>query len=78
MQIMVEDNGLGIKKENLTKLFVDYSKLDEHKKINTGGTGLGLSICKNIINKMGGEVKADSIEGIGSKFFITLQVKAID
>ena len=33
MQIIVEDNG-GIKKENLGKVFMDYSKLDEHKKIN--------------------------------------------
>ena len=37
------------KKENLGKLFMDYSKLNEHKKMNTKGTGLGLSICKNII-----------------------------
>ena len=34
MQIIVEDNGVGIKKENLGKVFMDYSKLDEHKKIN--------------------------------------------
>ena len=57
---------------------MDYSKLDEHKKINTKGTGLGLSICKNIINKMGGSVDVESQLGVGSTFKITLQVKAID
>ena len=72
MQIIVEDNGIGIKKENIPKLFMDYSKLDEHKKHNMIGTGLGLSICKNIINKMGGQVTVESTEGVGSKFCITL------
>ena len=72
MQIIVEDNGMGIKKENIDKLFVNYNKLNEHKKVNTSGTGLGLSICKNIINKMGGEVHVESKEKKGSKFFITL------
>lgn len=51
---------------------MDYSKLNEHKKMNQKGTGLGLSICKNIINKMGGQVVVESTEGIGSKFIITL------
>ena len=37
---------MGIKKENLDKLFTDYQKLNEHKAINTKGTGLGLSVCK--------------------------------
>ena len=57
---------------------MDYSKLNEHKKMNTKGTGLGLSICKNIIQKMGGNVVVESTEGVGSKFIITLQVQAID
>ena len=72
IKIIVEDNGIGIKKENIGKLFMDYEKLNEHKKTNTAGTGLGLSICKNIINKMGGQVEVESKEGYGSKFNITL------
>ena len=54
IKIVVEDNGIGIKKENIDKLFMDYNKLDEHKKMNQKGTGLGLSICRSIIKKMGG------------------------
>lgn len=52
--IQVIDNGVGIKEENIEKLFLDFSKLNEHASINRGGTGLGLSICKKIIEKMGG------------------------
>ena len=47
MEIM--DNGVGIKKENLNKLFMDFSRLDEHQKMNAQGTGLGLSICKRML-----------------------------
>jgi signal transduction histidine kinase len=49
LKIEIIDSGVGIKKENLSKLFMDFSKLDEHSKINAQGTGLGLSICKRII-----------------------------
>jgi signal transduction histidine kinase len=52
--------------------------LNQHKHLNQNGTGLGLSICKNIVNKMGGEINVESKANKGSKFIITLQVKAID
>ena len=65
-------------KENIKKLFTDFSKLNEHKVINAKGTGLGLSICKQIIEQMGGKVKVYSEVGVGTKFVIILQLKAID
>ena len=46
LKITIEDNGAGISKENIDKLFTDFYKLNEHKKMNLKGTGLGLSICK--------------------------------
>lgn len=78
LQIRIEDNGVGISEENLGKLFTDYTKLDEHSIINAKGTGLGLSICKNIIQKMGGDVDVQSTVGVGTSFIITLQLKAND
>ena len=49
LQLVIEDNGVGIKKENLGKIFKDYTRLDEHQGMNAKGTGLGMSICKRII-----------------------------
>ena len=49
IRLVVEDSGVGIKKENLSKVFGDYSRLDEHQKMNAKGTGLGMSIGKKII-----------------------------
>lgn len=43
--------------ENIKKLFVDFTKLDEHQEMNPTGTGLGLSICKLIVEKMRGQIK---------------------
>lgn len=72
MHIVIEDNGAGIKPENIDKLFIDFSKLDEHQAVNSKGTGLGLSICKKIIQTMGGKVHVQSDVDVGTKFFITL------
>jgi signal transduction histidine kinase len=55
---------------------MDFGKLDEHSKINAQGTGLGLSICKRMIEKMGGTVMVDSIEGVGTTFTMLLMMKA--
>ena len=60
LQLIIEDNGAGISKENIGKLFKDYSRLEEHEGMNAKGTGLGLSICKNIIEQMGGDVQVES------------------
>jgi signal transduction histidine kinase len=61
--IIIEDNGAGISKENLGKLFSDFTRLQEHSKMNAKGTGLGMSICKKIITQMGGQVVAESEVG---------------
>jgi len=70
--IKIRDNGLGISREGLKKLFIDFSSLQEHRKSNQRGTGLGLSICKQIIEKMGGDVKVESELGKGTTFSISL------
>lgn len=65
-EIRVIDSGLGISKENLDKLFMNFGKLDEHAAGNKTGTGLGLSICKNLIEMMGGSVTVESEVGVGT------------
>ena len=54
IRIDIEDNGIGISKENINKLFIDFAKLEDNQQMNLQGTGLGLSICKRIIEQMGG------------------------
>ena len=76
MRIVIEDNGVGIKKENLGKIFKDYSRLEEHEGMNAKGTGLGMNICKRIIEQMGGKCSIDSEEGHGTEVTIDLQLKA--
>ena len=69
------DNGVGMSKEGLSKLFIDFNKLDENSQRNKQGTGLGLSICKRMIEQMGGSVDVESEEGQGSEFIINVKIK---
>ncbi|VAX15200.1 hypothetical protein MNBD_IGNAVI01-2314 [hydrothermal vent metagenome] len=70
--VMVMDNGIGISKDNLEKLF----RIDEHFSTsgtsNEIGTGLGLILCKELIEKNNGEIWVRSEEGVGTTFFFTL------
>jgi signal transduction histidine kinase len=68
----VQDTGMGIKPENLPKLFMDFAKLDEHSRVNAEGTGLGLSICKKIVEQMGGKVTVSSQLTKGTCFRVEL------
>jgi signal transduction histidine kinase len=74
-RIEIADTGVGIKKEDLGKLFTDFSRLDQG--MNNKGTGLGLSICKKMIEKMGGKVDVESTWGVGTTFMVTLQTKSM-
>ena len=75
-EIRITDSGCGISPENLNKLFLNFSRLEDHQKSNDRGTGLGLSICKSLLEKMGGGVTVES-EGIGhgTTFIIRMQSK---
>jgi signal transduction histidine kinase len=64
----VEDTGIGIKYQDLSKLFKLFGKLEDKDKLNKGGCGLGLSICKSIVQQLGGKIEVQSIEGFGSSF----------
>ena len=64
---------MGIRKEDLNKLFLNFGKLADAEGKNKSGTGLGLSICKHIIEKMGGSVRVESHGlGMGTTFVITI------
>ena len=86
--ISVEDTGIGIKQENLSKLFNKFERLDLKDNVTIEGTGLGLAITKKLVDMMNGKIVVQSVFGKGSKFTVsidqrivknpTIKVEAID
>ena len=74
IRIEVKDTGIGISKEQQSKLFTLFEQAENDTTRKYGGTGLGLSISKNIIELMGGEISVASEIGKGSTFSFTVQV----
>lgn len=72
IQFIVKDTGIGIKEENLSKIFESFSQVDSTFTRKFGGTGLGLTISKQLSEIMGGNLWVESTEGIGSKFYLSL------
>lgn len=75
MKIIVEDTGMGIKQEDLKKLFNSFQQVDSKRNRNIEGTGLGLSITKQLLALMGGDIKVESEYGKGSRFICNLPQK---
>lgn len=76
--ITVRDTGIGIKEEDLGKLFESFTRIEEKRNRNIEGTGLGLNLTKNLVNLMGGEVFAESTYGKGSCFTAKIPQKIAD
>ena len=70
--IEISDTGIGIPQEELPKVFDEFYRASNAKKLVKDGTGLGLSMVKQIIQRYGGKIWVNSREGIGSKFSFTL------
>ncbi len=78
VQFEVTDEGIGMSKEQMDRLFNAFEQADGSITRRYGGTGLGLSISKSIVEKMGGEVSVKSILGKGSTFTFTLRMQKIE
>ncbi|MCJ7772776.1 MAG: ATP-binding protein [Desulfobacterales bacterium] len=73
VEISISDNGIGIEKQNIEKVFTPFFTTKSVGK----GTGLGLSVCYGIINGMGGEIEVSSQKGAGTNFLIKLPAATI-
>ncbi len=78
LRISVSDTGIGVRKEDLDKLFSAYERLDEVKNSNIQGTGLGLDISRQFAELMGGKLWCESVYGEGSEFILTFKQKIAD
>ncbi len=78
LRISVKDTGIGVKKEDLDRLFSAYERLDEEKNSAIQGTGLGLDISRQFALLMNGKLWCESEYGEGSEFIFTLSQKIIE
>jgi len=78
LDIAVSDTGIGIRENDLKKLFNDYVQVDTSTNHNIEGTGLGLPITKKLVELMKGEIKAESEYGKGTTFRVRLGQGFVD
>lgn len=76
VQLAVSDTGAGIPASQLPHIFEKFFQADNQESASLGGTGLGLAIAKQIVVAHGGTIAAESTLGVGSKFTITLPMRA--
>lgn len=73
LEFEIKDTGIGIKKEDISKLFTRFTQLDYSYRKHLGGAGLGLSICKEIVEALGGDIWVKSLYGKGSSFYFKVK-----
>lgn len=74
--VEITDNGIGIAKEHLPRIFERFYRVDKSRSRELGGTGLGLAIVKHIIEAHNQKISVLSTEGVGSVFSFTLKMRA--
>ena len=78
MKAEVSDTGIGIKKEDMHKLFNSFQQVDSKRNRNIEGTGLGLAISRQLLNLMGGKISVESEYEEGTTFYFEVPQKIVD
>ncbi|KRO16286.1 cell wall metabolism sensor histidine kinase WalK [Lacticaseibacillus saniviri] len=76
--LSISDQGLGIPRKDLNKIFDRFYRVDKARSRKQGGTGLGLAISKEVVEALNGRIWVDSQEGRGSTFYISLPYDPLD
>ena len=69
---MIKDTGIGIKSEDLPRLFQDFEQLDSGSSRRYEGSGLGLALTKGLVELQGGTILVESQYGVGTTFLVVL------
>ncbi|MCR4787783.1 MAG: response regulator [Lachnospiraceae bacterium] len=77
LKVMVEDTGIGIKEEDISRLFEQFDRIEEKRNRNIEGTGLGMNITLKLLELMGSTLNVKSVYGEGSKFYFDLEQEVI-
>ncbi len=77
LKVAVRDTGIGIRKEDLKRLYRPFERIEEEKIRSIEGSGLGISIVRQILSLMGSELKVESIYGEGSNFHFAIKQKVV-
>ncbi|MGN0167354.1 MAG: cache domain-containing protein [Acetatifactor sp.] len=78
LHVEVIDTGIGIRQEDMGRLFESFQRLDEEKNHNVEGTGLGISIVQSLLKMMGSSLGVESEYGKGSRFYFDLKQRVVD
>ena len=76
VRLTVGDEGIGVPRRDLDRIFERFYRVDRARSRRTGGTGLGLAIVRHVASNHGGEVRVESTEGVGSEFTLVLPRRA--
>lgn len=76
--LSVRDHGIGIPAHQQNRVFSRFMRADNAHAHNIGGTGLGLYLCRELVERHGGRIWFESVEGLGSTFFISLPLGQIE
>ncbi|MBO4915970.1 MAG: response regulator, partial [Oscillospiraceae bacterium] len=77
LNIAVRDTGIGIKPEDMKKLFSEFERIEEKRNRNVEGTGLGMTITKRLLEMMGTSLRVESVYGEGSTFSFRLEQRVV-
>lgn len=78
LHFSVKDTGIGIKQEDMERLFGEFERIEEKRNKDVEGTGLGLNITARLLELMGSQLKVKSVYGVGSEFYFDLEQEILN